>query len=161
MFILIYFLLSIITTCFSSYAIISSKSNNVTFKYMDGTNGESDLHECEINEACNVIHNRFWVSSLTERLCRCSNGKECPWQLKKQLGNLSLPLNNKSYMEFCTPRTEINLCTYKREAIKVYGKSDKNNSYLIPYNVTSNCICPQSHYWRLIQVYQEKNVQYP
>ncbi|XP_076634665.1 uncharacterized protein LOC143348392 [Colletes latitarsis] len=39
--------------------------------------GESDLHECEINEACNVIHNRFWVSSLTERLCRCSNGKEC------------------------------------------------------------------------------------
>lgn len=62
-------------------------------------NGESDLHECGINEACNVIHNRFWVSSLTERLCRCPSGKECPWQWMKQLGNWSLSLNNRSYME--------------------------------------------------------------
>lgn len=62
-------------------------------------NGESDLHECKINEACNVIHNRFWVSSLTERMCRCPKGKECPWQWTKELRNSSLPLNNKSHME--------------------------------------------------------------
>ncbi|XP_053980345.1 U-scoloptoxin(11)-Sm2a-like isoform X2 [Hylaeus volcanicus] len=146
-----------VTKCFSSYSIISSKLSNVTFKYMDGINGESDIHECEINEVCNVIHNRFWVSSLTERLCRCPNGKECPWQWKEQLGNWSLSLNNKSHMEFCTPVTEMDVCKYENEGIKVYGKSNKNNSYLIPYNVTLSCTCPQSYYWRLKKYVYEEN----
>ncbi|XP_076174818.1 uncharacterized protein LOC143150430 [Ptiloglossa arizonensis] len=157
MFILIYFLLFLITRCFSSYTIISSKLSNVTFKYMDSINGESDLHECGINEACNVIHNRFWVSSLTERLCRCPSGKECPWQWMKQLGNWSLSLNNRSYMEFCGSITEMKACTYQNEGIKVHGKSDTNNSHLIPYNVTLNCFCSQSHYWRLQKYVYDEN----
>lgn len=64
-------------------------------------NGESDLHECKVNEACNVIYERFWASSLTERLCRCPNRKECPWQWMKEPENSSLQLNNKSYMKVC------------------------------------------------------------
>ncbi|XP_078040353.1 U-scoloptoxin(11)-Sm7a-like [Augochlora pura] len=148
-FILICFLLHLTIRCFSYYVIINSKSSNVTFKYMDGIDGESDLHHCAINEACNVIHNRFWMSSLTERLCRCPNGKECPWQWNFQLGNSSQLLNNKSRMEFCNPITNMDVCTHKEEAAYVYGKSDSTNSYLIPYNITLNCVCLKSHYWRL------------
>ncbi|XP_076247398.1 uncharacterized protein LOC143187204 [Calliopsis andreniformis] len=159
MFILIYFILFVITRCCGLYIIIGSKLSNVTFKYLDDINGESDLHECEINEACNVIHNRFWVSSLTERLCRCPNGKECPWQWTKELRSSSQLLNNKSRMEFCAPITQMDVCTYKSEAIKVHGKSDTNNSYLIPYNVTLSCDCPESHYWRLQRyTYEENNL---
>ncbi|XP_012240454.1 kappa-scoloptoxin(11)-Ssd1b-like [Bombus impatiens] len=149
MIILINFLLFTITKCFSSYVIISSKLNNTTFKYWDGINGESDLHECVINAVCSVTHNRFWVSSLTERLCRCSNGKECPWQWTKELGNSSISLNNKSHMKFCAPITELSTCKYNQEGIEIHGKSDRNNSYLIPYNVILNCNCPGLHYWRL------------
>ncbi|CAL7943194.1 unnamed protein product [Xylocopa violacea] len=145
----IYFILFIICGCSSSYVIIKTKSTNVTFKYSDDIKGESDLHECQTNEVCNVIHDRFWVSSLTERLCRCSNGKECPWQWTRELGSSSVSLNNKSHMEFCTPIKNLSMCTKKEEAIQVSGKSDRNNSYLIPHTVTLNCVCPQSHYWRL------------
>ncbi|XP_076281662.1 U-scoloptoxin(11)-Sm7a-like isoform X2 [Lasioglossum baleicum] len=147
-FISIYFLL-FSTTSFGSYVIINSKLSNVTFKYMDGVDGESDLHYCATNEACSVIHDRFWMSSLTERLCRCPNGKECPWQWNVQLGNSSQLLNNKSRMEFCNPTTDMDICTHKKDAVKVYGKSDRSNSYLIPYNVTFKCVCPKTHYWRL------------
>lgn len=31
----------------------------------------------------------------------------------------------------------------------MYGESDTSNNYIIPYNVTMNCICPQTHYWKL------------
>lgn len=44
---------------------------------------------------------------------------------------------------------KLNICKYNQEAIEVYGKSDRNNSYLTPYNVTLNCNCPKSHYWRI------------
>ena len=53
------------------------------------------------------------------------------------------------FLQFCVPITELNICEYNQEAINVYGKSDRNNSYLIPYNVTLKCNCPESHYWRL------------
>ncbi|CAD1475905.1 unnamed protein product, partial [Heterotrigona itama] len=40
---------------------------------------------------------------------------------------------------FCVSITELNICKYNQEAINVYDKSDRNNSYLIPYNVTREC----------------------
>nr|XP_031843842.1 U-scoloptoxin(11)-Sm6a-like isoform X2 [Nomia melanderi] len=122
-----------------------------------GIGGESDLHYCAINEACNAIHDRFWMSSLTERLCRCPNGKECPWQWNVQLGNSSQSLNNRSRMEFCSPISDMDVCTHKDEAIQVHGKSDTSHSYLIPYNVTLHCTCPNSHYWRLQKYSYEDN----
>jgi len=41
------------------------------------------------------------------------------------------------------------ICAHKQEAVIVHGKGDTNNNYIIPYNVTMNCICPQTHYWKL------------
>lgn len=31
----------------------------------------------------------------------------------------------------------------------MHGKGDTSNDYIIPYNVTVNCVCPQTHYWKL------------
>lgn len=31
----------------------------------------------------------------------------------------------------------------------MHGEGDTSNSYIIPYNVTVNCKCPQTHYWKL------------
>lgn len=61
--------------------------------------GESDLHHCKPYEVCNVVHDRFWVSGLTERLCRCPDGQKCPWQWTKIIDNSSLSLNNKSILK--------------------------------------------------------------
>lgn len=80
-------------------------------------NGESDLHECKLDEVCSMIHDRFWVSKLTERLCRCPNGHECPWQWTKELGNTSISLNNKSRMEVC-------------KKCMLYGKADVYNNFI-------------------------------
>lgn len=29
-------------------------------------------------EACNLAHKRFWLTPITERLCRCPDRSECP-----------------------------------------------------------------------------------
>lgn len=44
---------------------------------------------------------------------------------------------------------ELEICAHRQEAMMVYGESDTSNNYIIPYNVTINCICPQTHYWKL------------
>lgn len=61
--------------------------------------GESDLHYCESHEVCNIIHNRFWMTVLTERLCHCPSGRECPWQWMQTADNLSVSLNNRSVLK--------------------------------------------------------------
>lgn len=43
----------------------------------------------------------------------------------------------------------LDTCEHKQKAAIVHGESDASNNYIIPYNVTINCICPQTHYWKL------------
>lgn len=38
---------------------------------------------------------------------------------------------------------------HKQEAVIVHGEGDTSNRYIIPYNATVNCKCPQTHYWKL------------
>ena len=61
--------------------------------------GESGLHECEFNEACNIVHNRFWMPILAERLCRCPDGQECPWNWNVKPDNKSISVNNRSVLQ--------------------------------------------------------------
>lgn len=51
--------------------------------------------------------------------------------------------------QFCTQTVEMEICAHKQEAVIVHGEGDTSNNYIIPYNVTVKCICPQTHYWRL------------
>jgi len=127
-----------------------------------------------------VIHDRFWMPGLAERLCHCSNGRECPWQWTKTLDNSTLSLNNRSVLkvssdverctvfdrflivtflsQFCTHSlAELETCAHRQEAVIVYGETDTSNSYVIPYNVTVNCACPQTHYWKLQKYTYEEN----
>ncbi|XP_032677785.1 kappa-scoloptoxin(11)-Ssd1b-like [Odontomachus brunneus] len=156
MFIRICLFISAINAVVSVYTTISSKANNVTFKYMKGVQGESDLHLCESHEVCNVVHNRFWMSGLTERLCRCTDGRECPWQWTKTLDSSSAILNNRSVLKFCTQIVELETCAHKQDAVIVHGEGNTSNSYIIPYNATVNCKCPQTHYWKLQQYTYEQ-----
>jgi hypothetical protein len=39
----------------------------------------------------------------------------------------------------------------------VHGESDTSNDHVIPYNVTVNCACPQTHYWKLQKYTYEEN----
>ncbi|XP_066588435.1 uncharacterized protein [Prorops nasuta] len=144
--------------------IISSKPNNVTYEYKKGIHGESNLHQCNHYEACNIVHDRFWMPILTERLCQCIDGKECPWQWtnskgnKKNNGHFSMTLNNKSALKFCQAKEEFHKCHHKQTAATVYGESNTNNTYLIAYNATIHCLCPKSHYWKLIKFTYEETV---
>ncbi|KAK2589098.1 hypothetical protein KPH14_001925 [Odynerus spinipes] len=143
----------------SIYTYIYSKPQNVTFKYMDDVGGESDLHECNVNEPCNIVHNRFWVSSLTERLCQCTNGRECPWQWTNSSDIFSMLLDNRSILKFCLSVKEMETCQKKQTAAIVQGKGDTSNTYLIATNVTINCMCPISHYWKLYKyIYQNDDI---
>ncbi|KAG7205383.1 hypothetical protein KM043_007378 [Ampulex compressa] len=153
----IYLLMLIARGSFGVYTIINSKPNNVTFRYLDGVNGESDLHLCQYNEVCNVVHDRFWMPNLIERLCRCPSGKECPFQWVTKTENSSMMLNNKSVLKFCRSTREMDMCKYKEKAAIVHGAGDRRNSYILPHNVTINCVCPQTHYWKLQKYRYEKD----
>jgi len=39
------------------------------------------------------------MSGLTERLCHCPNGRECPWQWTKTFDNSTMFLNNRSILK--------------------------------------------------------------
>lgn len=61
------------------------------------TTGELTLDECGKDQVCNVVHRRFWMPNLAERLCRCPNGEECPWS--EEIDNSSIVLNNRSILK--------------------------------------------------------------
>ncbi|XP_033229939.1 U-scoloptoxin(11)-Sm7a-like [Belonocnema kinseyi] len=146
MFILILFLIGAIN---GKYVVINSKDDSVVFGYREGIEGESGLHECDSNEACNIVHNRFWMPVLTERLCRCPGGHECPWNWIEKSGNSSMKVNNRSMIQFCKPLENMKTCTDKEQAITVFGKGNSSNAFLHPYTVKANCKCPKFHFWKL------------
>ncbi|XP_015608336.1 uncharacterized protein LOC107274090 isoform X1 [Cephus cinctus] len=148
-------LIFLVDRSFAIYKVINSKSSAVAFKYNDGVQGESGLHECQLDEVCSAVHKRFWMPTLSERFCRCSNGIECPWQWDKNPDNVSMTLNNRSHLKFCT--TKKTTCTHKQLAVTVYGKGNSSNAYLVPHNVTVNCLCPKTHYWKLQKYSYEEN----
>ena len=51
----------------------------LTKKFKSNQKGkERDLPVCDsIDEACNIAHLRYWLTPITERLCRCPKGV-CP-----------------------------------------------------------------------------------
>ncbi|XP_044598087.1 kappa-scoloptoxin(11)-Ssd1b-like [Cotesia glomerata] len=144
--------------CQSNYTRISSKPSSIIFKYLEGTTGELTLDECGKDQVCNVVHRRFWMPNLAERLCRCPNGEECPWS--EETDNSSIVLNNRSILKFCQPITEKQVCKPRQIAAVVRGVINDENTHMIPQNVTVNCICPSTHYWRLKKYEFDENRLY-
>ncbi|XP_057338629.1 U-scoloptoxin(11)-Ssd3a-like [Microplitis mediator] len=133
--------------CLSNYTRISSKPSSIIFKYREGTTGELTLDECGKDQVCNVVHRRFWMPNLAERLCRCPDGVECPWS--EETDESSIVLNNRAVLKFCAPIKEKDECKPKQIAAVVRGFINDDNSHMIAHNVTVDCICPSTHYWRL------------
>ncbi|XP_034940995.1 U-scoloptoxin(11)-Sm7a-like [Chelonus insularis] len=145
--ILLSLLITYVSWTSSNFTRILSKPNNIVFKYGRGATGERTLYECGKHEACNVIHRRFWMPNLAERLCRCPNGDECPWTDK--IDDFSIPLNNRAILKFCEPVENKGLCKPRQTAATVYGEINDDQTYMVPYIIDVDCICPSTHYWKL------------
>ncbi|XP_051155975.1 kappa-scoloptoxin(11)-Ssd1b-like [Leptopilina boulardi] len=136
--------------------VIKSKDSTVVFAYRPGIEGESGLGICEPNEACNIVHNRFWLPTLTERLCRCTEGRECPWnwnyiKTSNRSSDSSIIINNRSVLQFCSPTNlkNMKICSSKESAITFLGESNHNNSLQYPLSIKANCKCRNPFFWIL------------
>lgn len=149
----------------SREVVIKSKESTVVFAYRPGIEGESGLDVCEPNEACNIVHNRFWLPTLTERLCRCSEGQECPWQWN--LGKISnsntsessITINNRSVLQFCSSKELKNMktCSTDDSAITLVGKSNSNNTLMHSHSIKVECKCRNPFFWKLQRVKYMEN----
>ncbi|XP_044013268.1 kappa-scoloptoxin(11)-Ss1a-like [Aphidius gifuensis] len=133
--------------CDAKYTRISSKPSDIVFQYRDGAPGEKSLDECKKNEACSVIYKRFWMPNLSQRLCRCYDGIECPWSTKND--NQSMSLNNRSLLKFCEPINHKKTCKSHQIAAIVNGIIDDEQTNIIVESVKIDCSCPKSHYWKI------------
>ncbi|KAL0270835.1 UNVERIFIED_CONTAM: hypothetical protein PYX00_008116 [Menopon gallinae] len=140
--------------------------NKVIVSYPSGVISERDLNVCELRSACNIIHKRFWLPPMVERLCRCPHRNECPWTWS-DADNQTVYLNNRSQMKFCSPVSDLPVCTQKKSAITVStlrtatddAKPTKNHTELQNgdrsrrhnehRNITISCNCQEPHYWKL------------
>ncbi|XP_037085722.1 U-scoloptoxin(11)-Ssd2a-like isoform X2 [Pollicipes pollicipes] len=83
--------------------------NGVYFVYEGKTSRESDLAPCPAGTSvCSLVHLRFWLPVLSQRLCRCQQG-QCPYQWSDQDGK-TLLLNNRIQMKFCEPVAALPAC---------------------------------------------------
>ncbi|KAK6630756.1 hypothetical protein RUM44_002925 [Polyplax serrata] len=161
-------LILLITKWERSKPLLSSfanKLNKVTFIYPTGTQSERDLFICPENSACNIIHKRFWLPPLVERMCRCPQRHECKWLWTEEANNYTMMLDNRSQIKFCSDLSELPSCSLKKVAVQEIVKTSSSNTTDIgaqknrfgqklikqrdQRNVTSFCHCKEPHYWKL------------
>ncbi|XP_043274183.1 U-scoloptoxin(11)-Ssd3a-like [Venturia canescens] len=135
------------SSCREKYTKITSKPNNIVFKFPEEATSERKLEECAQHQACNIVHERFWLPRLVERICRCPDGFECPWS--KASKNYSMMLNNRSVIKFCESPKDMKTCSRKETAAVVHGRIKEDHSEIMPRRIQVSCKCPRSHYWWL------------
>ncbi|KAK4297585.1 hypothetical protein Pmani_006255 [Petrolisthes manimaculis] len=132
--------------------------------YGSGRKSEVDLPKCESpNEACNLAHKRFWLTPITERLCRCPDGSECPPRYTSLRDSLTQHVSNRGQLKFCDDGiTKLGVCKEGDIALSV-RKLDKQIEVDLPTTNTTTvikqvdshttlaCRCPWPRAWTLIK----------
>nr|XP_045625807.1 uncharacterized protein LOC123775056 isoform X2 [Procambarus clarkii]XP_045625808.1 uncharacterized protein LOC123775056 isoform X2 [Procambarus clarkii]XP_045625809.1 uncharacterized protein LOC123775056 isoform X2 [Procambarus clarkii] len=128
--------------------------------YGNGRRSERDLPECSsANEACNVAHRRFWLTPITERLCRCADRSECPLHFTGLNDTLSQHVSNRAQLKFCGPvMEELNECREGDVALKLRRVERQNQPFPssairegADTHTTILCQCPWPNLWMLAE----------
>ncbi|KAK7069528.1 hypothetical protein SK128_026832 [Halocaridina rubra] len=130
--------------------------------YGKGRRSERDLPVCSTaGEACNLAHKRYWLTHITERLCRCADRSECPLHFSGINDTLSQHVSNRAQLKFCNSITEdLPVCSDREPALKIKKLHRKASPF--PTNVATKtegtdthstllCRCPWPNKWTLVQ----------
>lgn len=60
---------------------------------------EKNLPICDETSVCSVLHKRYWLPPIADRLCRCVNNDECPWRWATEPDNYTMMLNNRAQLK--------------------------------------------------------------
>ncbi|XP_066951808.1 uncharacterized protein [Macrobrachium rosenbergii] len=130
--------------------------------YGKGRRSERDLPVCATPaEACNLAHRRYWLTPITERLCRCADKSECPLHFTSLNDTQSQHVSNRAQLKFCSPIVEeLPLCANGEPALKIKKVERKGSPYPpfgtvktegVDTHSTLLCHCPWPNRWTLSQ----------
>ncbi|KAG7167273.1 U-scoloptoxin(11)-Sm5a-like isoform X2 [Homarus americanus] len=144
----------------------SNLLKHLTFLYKDtyvlygnGRRSERDLPICSSRgEACNLAHRRFWLTPITERLCRCADRSECPLHFGGLNDTLSQHVSNRAQLKFCgNVMTFLEECKQGEVALKLHRVERQNQPFPsssvregFDTHTTVMCRCPWPNLWTLV-----------
>ncbi|MPC08329.1 hypothetical protein E2C01_000911 [Portunus trituberculatus] len=127
--------------------------------YTNGRRSERDLPVCASKaEACNLAHRRYWLTPITERLCRCKDRSECPLHFTALQDPLAQHVTNRGQLKFCGSFIEkLSQCKEGEVALKMQlvrrpnapPYSSSTPSKVIDPHTTLLCRCPWPYAWSL------------
>ncbi|KAK8736841.1 hypothetical protein OTU49_004671 [Cherax quadricarinatus] len=124
--------------------------------YGNGRRSERDLPECaSAGEACNLAHRRFWLTPITERLCRCADRSECPLHFNGLNNTLSQHVSNRAQLKFCGRiMEEMSECQGDEVALKLRRVERENQPFPgsaikegADVHTNIMCRCPWPNSW--------------
>ncbi|XP_046659379.1 kappa-scoloptoxin(11)-Ss1a-like [Homalodisca vitripennis] len=118
----------------------------VVYQYPGRVLGDWELPECGEYSVCSVMRLRFWRAPTIHRLCRCVQGRECPWQWGQTHDHFSMALDNRSQLKFCQRVTELPRCSPKQTGIVVSSRQNGDDEQLV---TEAHCHCRWPAYWQL------------
>ncbi|XP_054719765.1 U-scoloptoxin(11)-Sm7a-like [Uloborus diversus] len=84
--------------------------------YENGATSERNLRLCVgPREACNVVRQRFWLSPIVHRLCKCPDLTECPAEWTHFPNKRTVAINARAQLKFCSQVGELNRCQGSKE----------------------------------------------
>ncbi|XP_034250771.1 uncharacterized protein LOC117651113 [Thrips palmi] len=139
--------------CFAS---IDEKLLAVHFEYPGPAISERDLPICTSYAVCSVLHKRFWMSPIVQRLCRCLR-VECPYEWSDYPENKTMHLDNRSQLKFCDDVSELSECGQNKLALTVAITTTELESTPVSptptveeerkLSVNVSCFCPSAFAW--------------
>ncbi|XP_055952352.1 uncharacterized protein LOC129988212 [Argiope bruennichi] len=108
--------------------------------YGNGATSERNLPLCSgPREACNIIRQRFWLSPLIHRLCKCPDLTDCLSDWKQDQDKRTVAFNARAQLKFCSQVGELEHCKGQR----TIAAEIRNNG-----TVSIQCYCSQGHYFQ-------------
>ncbi|XP_058829136.1 U-scoloptoxin(11)-Sm6a-like [Topomyia yanbarensis] len=100
---------------------------------------------CLEHEACNIVHNRYWMPSAVEKICRCPlNMPSCP-VTHTEHGHI-MNVNSRTQMKFCSSPNKLANCNANEIALQkktLYQKYGVKN-----ISIVVHCQCDnKQQYW--------------
>ncbi|XP_023219231.1 uncharacterized protein LOC111621357 [Centruroides sculpturatus] len=133
---------------------ISAYNQEPYIIYNNGVTSEKNLPLCEKQTtACNIVYNRFWLSTMVVKLCKCLDLSECPSNWDDD--QYTMHFNNRAQLKFCIKIKDLHKCNNTEVAIKVHNK--KSNLPVVSLTASIFCYCSQMHFYKLSYLDETKN----
>ncbi|CAG0894363.1 unnamed protein product [Cyprideis torosa] len=147
----------------------SSEEEVAAFHYPPNVRSEYELEVCSSQfSACNIVHRRYWLPLLVERLCQCPDRTPCPYAWTEDTENpFVIWLNNHSQFRFCSssPMQTLTQCNSTEVAAQIITRTiQKEEKWIdgptvkkeVRKSTQFNCFCPKLRHWSF---FSERNFQ--